>query len=171
MDYIINYGAGECMLNEFEGANTQQRTRLYEYYLTIMNETQKNVSVQQQNVLKRIAFAMSETDAKEQSDKVEAARQRRMKAYVDAFTNYIARKENDDLQKIIDTVDDLVEAYEDYNFDEEQTVEINGNLFTYDPRTFDVEKHKKSLGKLGEESKGNAWRVEVDENGEVVLHS
>ena len=52
MDYIINYGVGECMLNEFEGANTQQRTRLYEYYLTIMNETQKNVSVQQQNVLK-----------------------------------------------------------------------------------------------------------------------
>ena len=171
MDYIINYGDGESMICDFVGENMAQRRRLYRCYLTILGKSEENISKTRQNVLKMIALAMSEQEAQEQNEKIEDALRRRMKGYADAFTNLKARKEDDDLQKIQDAVEELVEEYEDYDFGKEMTVEINGNRFTFDPSTFDVEKHKESLGKLGEESKENAWRVEVDDNGEVVLHS
>ena len=78
--------------------------------------------------------------------------------------------EGKELQKVKNTVNDLLDAYEDYDFYDENVVEINGNKFTYNSEQFDIEKYKDHLASLGEESKGNSWYVDIDEFGEVVLH-
>lgn len=168
MDYIIEDKDGIVMV-EIEGGNSEQRNRLFEYYQKFQKSSDEDASEKKKQVLKRIAFSMSEEDAQKQCERIEEATRKRLMAYHNALSKF-QQKQDDDLQEIEDTVDDLVEAYEDYDFDREKTVEINGNHFTYNPEQFDIEKHKDSLAKLGNESKGNTWRVEIDESGEVVLH-
>lgn len=168
MDYKIVNEDGDIMIEINEG-NSTQRNRLLEYYSKLQTEDGDETSDKKNEVLKRIAFSMSEEDAKGQCSRIEEATKKRLMAYHKALSD-LHQKHTDELQEIKDTVNDLIEAYEDYDFNREKTVEINGNFFTYDPEQFDVEKHKDSLASLGKESKGNTWRVEIDEAGEVVLH-
>lgn len=168
MDYLIG-SRDEIITIEKETVNTEQRNRLLECYMVFQTEDGKNLSDKEKDVLKRIAYSLSEEEAKRRCDKIKEAQKRRLMAYknvIDSFKN----DKKDELQEIMDTVGDLVEAYDDYDFDSEQTVKINGNYFTFNSDSFDIEKHKKSLAKIGDESKGNTWRIEVDETGEVVLH-
>ena len=159
----------EIIMIEVTEGKSEQRNRLLEYYSKLQSEDGMEMSDKKKQVLKRIAFSMSEEDAHEQCSKIEEATKKRLLAYHKALSN-LHQRQTDELQEIKDTVADLVEAYEDYDFEQEKTIEINGNFFTYDPDQFDVNKHQDSLYKLGNESKGNTWRVEIDENGEVVLH-
>lgn len=168
MDYKIDDKDGALVVEVYKEQSVQ-RNRLLEYYSKLQTEDGGEPSDKKKEVLKRIAYSMSEEDAQEQCSRIEEATKKRLMAYHKALTDF-QQKHKDELQEIKDTVSDLVEAYEDYDFESEKTVEINGNFFTYDPEQFDLEKHKSSLASLGKESKGNTWRVEIDESGEVVLH-
>ena len=70
------------------------------------------------------------------------------------------------LKKRSQQIDELVDAYEDYDFDNMCRVEINGNSFEFDKSEVDIVAISKKLWKIGETEKGNCWRIEMD--GEEV---
>ena len=163
------YGMDKDIIVEINKGNPNQREHLLDYYLKLQLENGTDIPEKRKEVLRRIAFSMTEDDAKEQCARIDEATKKRLLAYHDALS-CLYQQNTDELQEIKNTVNELVEAYEDHDFDREAIIEINGNYFTYDSEKIDIEKYRTSLADLGDESKGNSWRVEVSETGEVVLH-
>ena len=127
-----------------------ERSKLFDNYLKIKKDAGEEINAKTERILKEIAFSLSENDAKIKNDRISKAEA--------------------EIKAILDPVDELIEAYQDFDFDKEKTVEINGNHFTYNPQTTDIDLISDKLFKMGEKHKGNYWRVEIVDNGEVVLH-
>ncbi len=68
----------------------------------------------------------------------------------------------------IETVNELIDAYDGVDFENIIDEEINGNSFEY-KKGFDIDSVKDVLFSVGEQVKGQKWRVELDEEGKVVL--
>lgn len=71
-------------------------------------------------------------------------------------------------EEVINSVKELMEAYEDEPFDDFEEIEINGNRFSY-LKSLNIEPIREKLFAVGNEVKGKKWRVELDEGGKVVL--
>ncbi len=71
-------------------------------------------------------------------------------------------------EEVVKTINELLDAYEDENFDDYAEEEINGNRFTY-LKTLDIGSIREKLFAVGNEVKGKKWRVELGEDGKVVL--
>ncbi len=71
-------------------------------------------------------------------------------------------------EEVINSVKELLEAYEDEPLDDFSEMEINGNRFSY-LKTLDIDSIMDKLVAVGNEVKGKKWRVELDEEGKVVL--
>lgn len=69
---------------------------------------------------------------------------------------------------VINSVNELMEAYEGEDFNDFIDEEINGNLFTY-LKGFDIEAVREKLVAVGEEVKGKKWLLNLDDEGKLVL--
>ena len=77
-------------------------------------------------------------------------------------------KDEDGKKKVLATVKEIMDAYEEDEMIELIDEEINGNLFSYD-KSIDIESFRGKLMEIGEEVRGKKWRVELDYAGKVVL--
>ena len=71
-------------------------------------------------------------------------------------------------RRVLESVEEIMDAYEDDELIELVDEEINGNLFSYE-KSFDIDSIRYKLIKIGDEVRGKKWRVEIDSAGEVVL--
>ena len=71
-------------------------------------------------------------------------------------------------EEVIKSVEELLEAYDDEPFDDYEDIEINGNQFAFH-KTINIESIREKLFAVGNEVKGKKWRVELDNDGKVVL--
>ena len=143
---------------------SDSKERLLAYYKAMS----KTSTEQTNKILNKAVSSLSEKDADYMASDIEKRQQeqaKRVLAYAEKFA--VLRDGNDELKKYREIVETLEEAYEDYDFDAEIEIELNGNTFSYD-KDLDIEPYKDTLIKIGNSTKGNAWRVEI-EDGKVVL--
>ena len=167
MDYIINVDGVDIIIEREEKGPSVERDKLFEKYREIEEKTGQVMNNKRLAVLRKIAYSLSEEDAKEKNSKISSAEadfMLRMSAYAAKLLNV------PEIKDIIEPVNELLDAYDDYDFESEKTVEINGNHFTFDPNKVDIESISKKLYALGEKDKDNYWIVEISDDGEVVLH-
>ena len=87
----------------------------------------------------------------------------------DSITKMLERLKTDEGQKeITNAVRDILEAYDSDDIEPLSVEEINGNTFSY-KQGVDIDKIREKLSDIGNETRGNNWRVEIDKDGEVVL--
>ena len=143
---------------------SDSKERLLAYYKAMS----KNDTEQTNIILNKAVSSLSDDEADFVVSDIERRREEQAKRLA-LYAKKIAelRGNNDELQKYRDMVETLEEAYEDYDFDAEIEIELNGNIFSYD-KDLDIEPYKDTLIKIGNSTKGNAWRVEI-EDGKVVL--
>lgn len=151
--------AKERLLEYYKGLsenNTAQTDRILERAVaSLSHEYAYSISSEIENVLVEITNV----------EKMRERQEKRIAAYAEGLAA-IYRK-NKKLQKYREIVEVLEEAYEDYDFDAEVELELNGNKFSFG-KDIDIEPYKDTLTKIGDNTKGNAWRVEI-EDGKVVL--
>ena len=170
MDYIVNINGVDILIETTSKEPVVERSKLFDNYLKIKKDAGEEIDAKTERILKEIAFSLSENDAKIKNEKIskaEADFMTRMMVYANKIKSFSNLPE---IKAILDPVDELIEAYQDFDFDKEKTVEINGNHFTYNPQTIDIDSISDKLFKMGEKHKGNYWRVEIADNGEVVLY-
>jgi capsule polysaccharide export protein KpsE/RkpR len=140
------------------------KERLLAYYKAMS----KGNTEQTEKILNKAVASLSDEEANTvvfDIDKRKEAMAKRLGVYAEMILTM--KNKNDELQKYRDMVENLEEAYEDYDFDAEVEIELNGNTFSYD-KDLDIEPYKETLIKIGDSTKGNAWRVDI-EDGKVVL--
>ncbi len=163
-NYAIKKDGINILIETIENEKNVERAKLYDLYCQLETAAGNKVDTKMNRVIKEIAYSLSEEDAKLMIEKFSASG-------FSLHTRVIAYAEKlIELKTILKPVDELIEAYEDYDFDSEMTVTINGNHFTYNPQQINIENIADKLFKLGEKHKDNYWRIEIDDNGEVVLH-
>lgn len=142
---------------------SDSKERLLAYYKALSNNNSENTD----RILNKAVSSLSEEDANFMASDIEKRQQEQAKRVLAYAEKFAAMNGNDNLQKYREMVETLEEAYEDYDFDAEIEIELNGNTFTYD-KDLDIEPYKDTLFKIGNSTKGNAWRVDI-EDGKVVL--
>lgn len=128
-----------------------QKKRLLMYYAYYLKFLMSNIDIagdpKKEKLLEKIAYSLSDDDIAE----------------------FIDRLKNDDCkQETIESVQELLEAYSDDDIDSYVDENINGNIFTY-AKNIDIEPIRDKLVAIGYEMQGRKWRVELDEEGKVVL--
>lgn len=128
-----------------------QKKRLLMYYAYYLKFLRSNIDIagdpKKEKLLEKIAYSLSDDDIAE----------------------FIDRLKNDDgKQETIEAVQELLEAYSDDDIDSYVDENINGNIFTY-AKNIDIEPIRDKLVAIGYEMQGRKWRVELDEEGKVVL--
>lgn len=139
------------------------KERLLAYYKAMS----KSSNEQTDRILNKAVSSLSEEDADYMASDIEKRQQEQAKRVLAYAEKFATLSDNDNLQKYREMVETLEEAYEDYDFDSEIEIELNGNTFSYS-KDLDIEPFKETLIKIGNSTKGNAWRVDI-EDGKVVL--
>ena len=80
----------------------------------------------------------------------------------------MAIKSKNNEKEVTEAVKELIEAFEDEDLDDIIDEEINGNYFEFN-KSFDIDSYRKELFEIGENTKGQRWRLELDDDGKVVL--
>lgn len=153
MDYIVNVPEmGDIVVEQtnIEEARKGSERRLLAYYVAFMAPQIKSKldDKDKMKLLIKIAGALSEEDIKEKM----------------AMLSDEKKKEG-----IIAILQELVDAYEDEDLDQYVDITVNGNVFTY-TKDLNIAPYMELFESIGKDTHGNKWRVEIDNEGKVVLH-
>ncbi len=143
---------------------SDSRERLLAYYKALSSKSTE----QTDKILNKAISCLSDDEVDIVASDIEKRQDdqaKRLAAYAEKITTMMGN--NDELQKYREIIENLEEAYEDYDFDAETEIKLNGNTFSFD-KNLDIEPYRDTLIKIGNSTKGNAWRVEI-EDGKVVL--
>lgn len=66
-------------------------------------------------------------------------------------------------------LEELTKAYSDVDLENEITIEVNGNKFTYNKNKINIDEYMDELIQIGNEKKGCSWDVDFDEDGELIF--
>lgn len=165
MDYIVQSNGHEILVTVSDNESSIEKNKLIDNYSSLLKESGKEMTSNSERVLKEIAYSLSESEAQERNTLIqtEVERLKRLSSYAKLFL------ESDRIKAIIDPVSELLDAYEDYDFDKNRNVNINGNLFSYDPDVIKLEDIADTLFRIGEIKKGNSWTVSISEEGGIEL--
>lgn len=133
--------------------------RVLEYYSKI-NELSSGKKASPA-LLKSMTYSLSVEEVEEQS-KTSCQTLDRLTAYRDLLAEDLRARE------LAETISDLAEAFDDEEITARKTIMLNGNEFSFLP-DFRIEDYKQVLSKIGEQTKGNCWNVDLNEDGEVML--
>lgn len=148
--YSLNIGdeVVEIDVSDIERIKKGQAKRLLTYYkLFLKANIITSGDPQKEKLLDRIVYSLSDEGIADMMVKI---------------------KDNKGKNEVINSVNELMDAYSDEDFDDFIDEEINGNLFTY-AKTLNIDSFRHKLNDIGKEIKGKKWRIELDTAGEVVL--
>lgn len=161
MDYTVNVNGMEVLIEKTDKTPTVSREELYNMYLDLFSDLDFNEK--QKQLLKRIAFALNEEEANEIIFSIkDAKRNVRLATYACRLLDV------PEIEERITPVLELMEEFEDVDFDKYESVFINGNEFTYEKDTLNIDVIADLLFKVGETRKGKRFSVEIDEEGVVI---
>ena len=161
MDYIVNVDGVEILIERNESSESQGR--LLRYYVDLLKANGAEVSEEKEHALQQIVDNMTEMAAKEKLDLIGMEQISRITSYVGKL------KELTDSEKV--TANALEEVLDVAIDDAKQEITmINGNKFLYEKGTLNIEQYCKKLHDIGEETKGNTWKLYIDEEGELVIY-
>ena len=150
LDYVLNVG-GEKMNIEYSDNGThssEQIKRLKAYYLKFLqNEVDVSNDPNKAELLKKLSDSLSDEGTIDMMSKIQTSEGR---------------------NETIEAVKELIDVYEGEVTEELVNEEINGNFFEY-KKGLNIDSIRKDLSDLGEQVKGKAWSLEIDEDGKVVL--
>jgi len=150
LDYVLNIG-GEEMNIEYSDNGTQsseQIKRLKAYYLKFLqNEVDVSNDPKKAEILKKLSDSLSNEGTIDMMAKIQTSEGK---------------------NETIEAVKELIDVYEGEETDEFVNEEINGNFFEY-KKSLDIDSVRNDLSAIGEQVKGKAWSLEIDENGKAVL--
>ena len=152
MDYSYTLSIGneivEIEVPNIEKIKKEQAKRLLTYYrLFLKDNIITNGDPKKEKLLNRIANSLSDEGIADMMVKI---------------------KDEKGKKEVINSVNELMDAYSDEEFDEFIDEEINGNLFTYS-KSLNIDSFRHKLNDIGKEIQGKKWRIELDTAGEVVL--
>lgn len=148
--YSLNIGdeVVEIDVSDIEGIKKGQAKRLLTYYkLFLKANIITSGDPQKEKLLDRIVYSLSDEGIADMMVKI---------------------MDNKGKNEVINSVNELMDAYSDEDFDDFIDEEINGNLFTY-AKSLNIDSFRHKLNDIGKEIKGKKWRIELDTAGEVVL--
>ena len=157
MGYMINVDGKDVFIETSESSH-DNRAKLLEYYLALLESNGTTLSEDKQKALNQIVENMPEASAE--------SRLERQKARIMAYAKHIMPSKE---QKMMaEALEEVIDAtVEDEKM---ESVLINGNKFLYEPGTIDVDKYAKKLHDIGEETKGNTWTIYTSDDGELVIY-
>ncbi len=139
IDYIIEKKDGEKLSQE-----QLKRLKIY-YYLFLKNNIITSNDEKKEKLLLKSLESLSE------------------EGLVDMVIKSKSNK-----TEVTEAVNELIEAFGDEDLEDIVDEEINGNYFEFD-KSFDIESYRKELYEIGERTKGQKWRLVLDDDGKVVL--
>lgn len=187
MDYMLNIG-GECVLiegwpkDEWESENYAQRRKLFEECEKFIIGSSEEEIAKRKEALKRLLCTLSESGAKQKNQNLVAGRLKKMLKFASYLeectrencdTKELEEKypgENEEFELFVDAIAEVVDAVAEEDFENQRTVEINGNKFVYNAQKLRIEEHLQKLKEIGEKRKGETWAVFLDEDGELVVY-
>ena len=133
--------------------------RLIEYYTRIMDGAGKEYNKEQ---LKKIVKRIAPEDVPKIIE-AETFQQQQMNRLITYYTklNALQIKQADDMEKLLKTVGD-------YDYTNENTVEINGNTFVCE-NGFPIEEYRVELERIGDSEKGEEYSVQLLD-GKLVIY-
>ncbi|WP_044959741.1 HNH endonuclease signature motif containing protein [Butyrivibrio sp. WCD2001] len=147
---------------------------IFEYYYRLM----QNKGMTDESLGKKIDYALRDMSV-EDMDNLEKRLEskdpsfKRLFAYYKALSSYFnkdlpqeAQPQNDEIAEKMASV---IKAYDNYDIDSEERVEINGNIFKY-KKDFPIDQYKEILAEYGEEEQDEVYSVYLDEEGRLVVY-
>ncbi len=165
----MRYVCRKCNITKADKYN-----HLFEYYLRLMN----NKGMADDSSSKKIDYVLRNMTAEDLSALEERVSKKdaaysRLLAYAKAFSKLSgqnipvdAQPESDELAEIMNST---LKAYEKYNVDSEERIEINGNTFTY-KKGFPIDQYIDELASYGEDEQDEIYSVYLDDEGRLVVY-
>lgn len=148
--------------------------RLFEYYVRLM----QNKGLADKTSSKKIDYVLRNMSAQEMDILIERVESKdksykRLMAYVQALSKLKdksipkdAQPNNDELAEVMNST---LKAYEKYDVDCEERVEINGNTFIY-KSGFPIDQYREELASYGEDEQDEIYSVYLDDEGRLVVY-
>lgn len=170
MDYIIDANGVKILIEEHtdEERNSdmyKQRKRLLKYYELLLKDKNIDKNSKKYNALVNMVDSLTEERAKESANRFDEKLLKRLLAY-----NAMLNSKDTMLNDMADALDEILEATCEDEKSNEVTVAINGNKFIFDKECIDLEKYSKRLAEIGDRTKGNTWKIYLDNDGELVIY-
>lgn len=138
---------------------------LFENYKKLRREQGLEMNEQVEKALKFIAFSLSDGDARLRNSLISKMRElynndpMDIKRFVDVPC----------IISIMEPINELVEAYEDFDFDNIRNIEINGNNFEYNAKNINILDIFDKLFLIGEKVKEKYFCIDFDEDGSLLI--
>ena len=148
--------------------------RLFEYYLRLMN----NKGMSDETSSKKVDYVlrnMSAADlgALEERVKLKDPAYNRLFAYAKAIAKINGQELPLEMQpsndELADIMNSTMKAYEKYDVESEERIEINGNTFTY-KKGFPIDQYAEILASYGEDEQDEIYSVYLDDEGRLVVY-
>ena len=170
MDYIVDANGVKILIEEHTAEERdsdmyKQRKRLLKYYELLLKSKNIEKDSKKYKALVNMVDSLTEDHAKESANHFDENLLKRLIAY----TTMLNSKKSM-LNDTADALDEILEAVCEDENSNEITVEINGNKFVFDNESLDLEKYSKRLAEIGNRTKGNTWKIYLDDDGELVIY-
>ena len=138
--------------------------RLIAYSKALMGD--KVLCANQNETIERMYTNLSEESriSLEENISRQDAMYKRVFAYAQKFAEM---KGNEEFKR---SLEDIILAYENYDYSKEGRVSVNGNTFTYKKDEFIPDNYMDELAKIGESVQGEIFAAYINEEGELVVY-